>query len=153
MKPFIPIVICMLLLSGCGLVPVEPPTPTKTITPTPACQVKNGKWGSKWTVLSLGSASHTLTFTVYNCTIISWVIWTFPLPGELLWWTGLDAIPIIDNQFSHEEDTGDGVFTLAGSFDSATSSHGTLFFPKGFSVFGAILTKDVTFPWTAAPAQ
>lgn len=140
-------------------------TPTSTSTPTtaitftpaptaaPACRVQNGEWGSQQTVFSFGTASRLLTFTVRDCAITSWVIWVFPLPGELLWWTGVAAIPIVENRFSHQEDTGGGGFTLAGSFDSASYSHGTLFFPAGFSVFGAILPRDVTFPWTAVPIQ
>jgi hypothetical protein len=65
-------------------------------------------------------------------------------------WNG-GSISITKNQFVHDEDTHNGIFTLKGSFDTATSSHGTLSFPKGFSVFGTVLTKDVSIPWTASP--
>jgi hypothetical protein len=90
---------------------------------------------------------------VSNCVITAWEIVTFPLPGELLMWQGSAPITIIDDQFTHDEDTSDGIFTLAGTFDSEDFSYGTLFFPKGFSVFGAILPRDVTMKWTATPEK
>ena len=127
-------------------------TATPTVTPTPACQAVNGEWVSNETSSGFGLPVPILTFTVRSCAITSWAIWTYPLPGELLFWPGTSIIAITDNQFVHDEDTGGGgIFTLEGFFDSETSSHGTIKFPKGFDVFGAILTKDVSIPWTASP--
>ena len=126
--------------------------PTSTITPTPACLASNGKWESLETNQS-GYPGHILTFTVSNCKITSWEIWTYPLPGELLFWTENTPIPITDDQFTVDEDTEGGTFTFAGVFDTAVSSHGKLNIPKGFSVFGAILPKQVIIPWTAVPAN
>ncbi len=126
--------------------------PTSTITPTPACLASNGKWDSLETNQS-GYPGHILTFTVSNCQITSWEIWTYPLPGELLFWTENTPIPITGDQFTHAEATEGGTFTLAGAFNSANTSHGTLYFPKGFSVFGTIVPKDVTIRWTAIPTK
>ena len=92
-----------------------------------------------------------LTFTVRDCKITAWQIWTFPIPHELLFWEGTSAISINGNQFTHDEKMDLGTFTIAGTFDSAATSHGTIFVPKGFSVFGSIVTEDVTLPWTASP--
>jgi hypothetical protein len=135
------------------LTPTPTITPTATAThtasPTPACLAANGNWESKETSDFFGGRVPILTFVVSNCEITSWEIRTYPVPGELLTWQGTFALSITDNQFAHNEDTGMGIFSLEGIFDSATSSHGTLNFPKGFSVFGTILTKDVTLSWTA----
>ena len=149
--------------------PTLTPTPTFTLTPTltstptitatitasstPACLAASGKWESNETSESFGILGPIFTFTVSNCKITSWEIWIFPVPGELLWWQGTSTISITDEQFSHEEDTGMGIFSLEGVFDSAVSGHGMFKFPKGFSVFGTILTKDVSIPWTASPAK
>ena len=122
-------------------------TATRMNTPTPACLAINGTWKSNETTYPWGPI---LTFTVQNCAIAAWEIWTVPIPRELMNWSG-NSIAISQNQFSHGEDTGMGIFTLRGVFDSPTSSHGTLFFPKGFSIFGAVLTTDISIPWTASP--
>ncbi len=133
--------------------PTATSTLTKTASPTPACLAANGTWESEETVSSFGMSTPILTFSVLSCRITTWEIWTYPAPGELLWWTGSSSISITDDQFTYDEDTGDGIFTLEGLFDSATTSHGMLFFPKGFSIFGTILTEDVTINWTATPSE
>lgn len=149
--------------------PTLTPTPTLTITPTltstptataiitasstPACLAAPGKWKSNETSENFGMPGPILIFTVSNCQITSWEIWVYPLPGELLWWPGTSKISITNEPFSIDEDTGMGIFSFEGTFDSAVSSHGMLKFPKGFSVFGAVLTEDVSIPWTAPPAK
>jgi hypothetical protein len=133
--------------------PTITPTATSTTQPTPDCLAASGKWESHETSEGFGTPARILRFTVSNCTITSWEIWVYPAPGELLWFPGTLILPITDNHFVHDEDTPGGIFTFQGVFDSATSSHGTLEFPKGFSVFGTILTKDVSIPWTASPTN
>jgi hypothetical protein len=129
-------------------------TATVTISPAPDCQAVSGNWESHETAAGFDGPTRILTFTVSNCTITSWQIWVYPAPGELMWLFPVTTIlPITDNQFVHDEDTPGGIFTFQGVFDSATSSHGTLEFPKGFSVFGTILTSDVSIPWTASPIK
>ncbi|MBI5353018.1 MAG: hypothetical protein HZB50_10300 [Chloroflexi bacterium] len=139
------------------LVPTLTSTPTATATitasPMPACLATSGKWQSKETSESFGVPSPILTFTVSNCQITSWEIWIFPVPGELLWWQGTSTISIAEEQFSQDEDTGMGIFSFEGIFDSAISSHGTLKFPKGFLVVDYILKEDVSITWTASPAK
>lgn len=137
------------------------PKPTSTsvvsdsiLIPTSTCLVSSGNWESKETLDSFGAKSPILTFTVSNCEITAWEIWVFPLPGELLFWQGSAVIPIIDGQFTQaESEVNNGVFVFKGTFDSTTTSSGTLEFPKGFSVFGSIVPKDVSIPWTALPAK
>jgi hypothetical protein len=138
------------------------PTPTLTLTPTvtltsspsptSACLAQNGTWQSAETSGVFGAM---LTFNVNDCKVVSWQIWVFPLPGELLMSddTNYGSLPIIDEKFSHEDSSENGVFSMTGIFDSARASHGTLDFPKGFSVFGSVLSKDVSIPWTAAPVK
>jgi hypothetical protein len=58
---------------------------------------------------------------------------------------------IADGKFKLEQNDGGGVYTFEGTFDSEILSHGVLFFPKGFNVFGTILSNDVTISWTAHP--
>ena len=128
-----------------------PPTATRTPTPLPTCQAKPGNWKSSESSGAFGTSSPMLTFTVRNCAITAWEIWTFPAPGELLWWPGTSSIPILAEAFSQAEDTGMGVFIFEGVFDSPTTSHGILKFPAGFSVFGTILPADVTITWNASP--
>ena len=200
-KISITIVICLILLSGCGKPPAQTPSPTPTLqptntpspsktpiptstatatftatptatftstptstptetvqptmteTPTPSCQASNGNWRSKESTTMFTMRYPLLTFTVSKCVITSWEISAYPLPGELLWWEGTSTIPIIEDQFTDDEDMEGSTFTFAGSFDSEKSSHGTLNFPKGFSVFGTILTEDVSIPWTATPGN
>jgi hypothetical protein len=134
--------------------PTITPTVASTIPPAPDCLATSGKWESHETAEGFGAPTHIFTFTVSKCKITGWEIWVFPVPGELMWWPfSSSTIPITDNQFSHAEELDGGTFTIQGVFDSATSSHGTLDFPKGFSVFGTILTDDVSIPWTASPAK
>ncbi len=64
---------------------------------------------------------------------------------------GTTALPIVNDQFTEENVSEFGKFTIQGTFDAATSCKGSLYFPKGFSVFGAVLSKDVTIAWTAFP--
>ena len=124
-------------------------TPTRSITPTPACLARSGKWISHETSDSFGMPTPILTFTVNRCAVTAWEIWAYPAPEELMWWTGESAFALDGDRFSHDEDAGMGIFTFAGAIDSATSSHGTLFFPKGFLVVDYVLTHDVTIHWTA----
>lgn len=133
--------------------PTVTPTvkPTNTNSPTPACDIKNGDWESKETAQSFGIALPILEFTINNCAIASWSTLNYPIPGELFLWEESKSIPIVESQFTSDEDTGDGIFTFEGKFDSAMASHGTLKFPKGFSVFGSIVNNPVTIQWTASP--
>ncbi len=124
---------------------------TRTNTPAPACLAANGIWKTNETLSSPFPQIPILTFIVKNCAVTYWEIWVFPVPGELLYRTGTTSIPVSEDRFPHDENTGWGVFTLEGTFDSSTSAHGSLFFPKGFSIFGTILTKDVSISWTASP--
>ena len=94
-----------------------------------------------------------ITFVVKNCQVTQVDIWSFPAPGELFWWQLENPIPIQSKAFTHTETDAFGSFTFEGTFDSGTESHGILFFPKGFDVFGTILPNDVTFTWTAHPAR
>ncbi len=121
-------------------------TPTPRGTPTPECPAANGRWQSNEESDFYGPI---LTFSVQGCQITSWEIWVFPLPGELVYWTG-GGITLTDASFKHVENSEMGSFTLQGQFDAPTSSYGSLFFPRGFSIFGTILKKDVTIPWTAS---
>jgi hypothetical protein len=132
--------------------PTATQVPTSTITPTPACQAADGKWQSAEGTQFFDVNIPILTFTISDCKIISWTIWIYPLPHELLMMDG-PSLPLVDEKFSYEDHSDNGVFTLEGSIDSASSSHGAFKFPKGFSVFGAILPRDVTIPWTASPVE
>jgi hypothetical protein len=132
------------------------PTATKKLTntpsPTSACSITKGNWESKETAEFFGFPTPILTFKVSNCQISSWSITAYPAEGELFMWEGT-KIDVTGSQFSHAEDTGDGIFTIEGLFDSATACHGTLLFPKGFSIFGYVLDEDVIIPWTASPVK
>jgi hypothetical protein len=127
--------------------PTSTPTFAPTDTPAPACMPINGEWKSNETSKPWGPI---LTFTIRDCKIVSLQIWTYPVPGELMPWSGTTDIVISEDQFSHDVVTETGTFTIQGAFDSPTSGHGSFFFQKGFSVFGTILTKDVSIPWTAS---
>ena len=124
--------------------PTLTPTSTLTLTPTltstpaatatitaSACLAASGKWQSHEISESFGMPMPILTFTVGNCNITSWEIWIFPVPRELLFWQGSSTIPIADEQFFQDEDTGMGIFSFEGIFDSTVTSHGMFKFPKG----------------------
>lgn len=138
------------LTSTSTLTPTATLTSTPTLTPTPTCQAANGDWQSNETVEGVFPI---IAFTVQNCIITSWTIYVSLGNGYVQTWLGVSVISITNNQFSQDKDTGKGIFTLEGVFDSAASSHGTIKFPKGISLAGAILSHDVSIPWTASPIK
>ena len=176
MKKLTFVLIFCLLITACGpgemfgptLTPTPTQTSTPTLTPTPlptststpsatpsptatlSCSVKNGKWTSNEKTDGF-LPGPILTFVVKDCKITTIEIWSYPAPGELYMAEIAGPLTIVDNKFTLEQDDGGGVYTFEGTFDSETSSHGVLFFPKGFNVFGTILPNDVTINWTAKP--
>ena len=98
--------------------PTATAKPTKTITPTPDCQVSNGEWQSKETSGGLVINGPLLTFTVRNCKITSWEIWSYPLPGELFFHESERPVAISANQFVLEIRFYGSAFSLSGTFDT-----------------------------------
>jgi hypothetical protein len=130
------------------------PRPTATPSPTPdlSCGIGNGKWETNEIVTAF-APTPMITFVVKDCKVTQVEITSFPAPGELFWWQLENSIPIQGKTFTHTQTDAFGSFTFEGTFDSETAAHGILFFPKGFNVFGTVLSNDVTFNWTARPAQ
>jgi hypothetical protein len=179
----ISLIILSLALSQCAILPKAQPTPTNTVPPTdtstftptltytstltitptlaptktnsstPVCDITNGDWESHETASSFGIELPILQFSIDDCVIASWSTLNYPIPGELFIWEGSKFIPIMDNQFTTDVDTGDGIFTFEGAFDSASACHGKMKFPKGFSVFGSIVKNEVVINWTTSPKK
>jgi hypothetical protein len=126
------------------------PTAAPSLTPTPSCAVKSGKWVSNEMVNAFLEGP-LLTFSVKNCQVTQVQIVSFPAPGELFWMPIDTPIPLQGTTFSYTDTSGMGEYTLEGTFDTESTAHGTLFFPKGFLVVDYTLPNDVTIGWTAHP--
>lgn len=139
----------------------SPPTNTLTVTQTPElvieCSVPNGKWESNEKTDLFYKLSPLLIFQVDSCKIVSIEISALPAPEELFWYP-FDSLDILitNGNFTTALNNpigGVGDLTIQGKFDTETSSHGTIQFPKGFSVVDYILNEDVSIEWTASPIK
>ncbi|MEW5938087.1 MAG: hypothetical protein AB1750_00380 [Chloroflexota bacterium] len=130
--------------------PTKTPRPTATPSPTPdlSCGIKNGKWESN-EVLTGSSTDPIFNFTVKDCQIIQASLWANLMPGLIIWLPIKTAVPIRDKKFRYVNTDSLGEFTVEGTFDSETYSHGVIFFPKGYEAFIYVLPQDVTINWTA----
>ena len=71
---------------------------------------------------------------------------TFGLPIE-------GDVAIQGKTFRYSNKDSSRAFTIEGTFDSETYAHGTIFFPKGYTMDLYTQPEDVTIEWTAHPIQ
>ena len=124
-------------------------TPTNSPTNTPDCDVAAGRWESRETANFFGASMPIVVFTVNHCRISGWKIVVYPIPGELFMNDSSETVEIAERQFSESVTSDYGTYQVDGTFKSEKTCSGTLLFKKGFSVFGSIVTRDVSFSWTA----
>lgn len=136
--------------------PTDTPITISTATETPillSCNISNGRWESKEITDQIYKTAPLLVFQVANCKIIGFELTAFPAPEELYWYPFQEIdTAIIDNIFTIKQKAfiGNDEFTINGQFDTDSTSHGTIVFPKGFKVIDYTLQDEAIINWTAS---
>jgi len=135
-------------------VPFATTTVPPTLAPSPpastpsSCSAKDGKWVSQWVT---GSST---SFTVSNCVISEYVQQIIAGRSgsglvDIYFIRFYEEIPTKANQFSAQQNAGDGIFSVSGRFTSATEAQGTWKATRGAQWATGTFQRDVTIDWKA----